>query len=483
MAEDLKSKTKKSLVWSTVDRLGAIVITFVTGIITARLLTPHDFGLIGALAIFSAIGNILIESGFSITLLKRKEISKEEYSAVFFFNIAVGLALYIPFYFCTPLIADFFHEEALTKVARVVFLTLLLNPLAIVQIVLLKRSLNYKIMALANIIGLTASGVGVCLLIKFNYGYWALAWQQIIFIGVKVICLWLLHPFSITTKCNFGVIRELFSSSVKIISNSLLNTTVYNIYNFVIGRKYEMSQLGYFSQARKYEEILPLALGDILGGVGSSALVKLNEDPERQLLYLRRFTKITAFITFPTMAFLFLCMGDVVSLVFTDKWLPMVPFFQLFCFSGTLHPFHTLFYNYYLVSPKGQERALLLESGKNIMILLSVFFCIYFFPNDIQTLIKGYILIHVVLAIIDAVFLKCLINYSPIDLIKDLLPNLLITLVMAISVIQFQNHFQLGTLYQVVAEVAICGIIYLVINLFVNRQLLVELITTFKKKD
>ena len=479
MAEDLGKKTKMSLVWSTIDRFSAMALTFITGIVTARLLSPHDFGLIGALTIFSAIGNILVESGFSITLLRRKEISSSEYSAVFFFNIFIGVCLYIPFYIGAPLIADFFHEEALTSLARLVFITLLINPLGIIQNVQLRRELRYKEQALSNIIGLTASGVGVYILIKLDYSYWSLAWQQIIYIGIKTICIWLLHPYKITRKTNSRIIKELLSSSIWIMLNTLFTTCVVNFYNFIVGRKYAMTDLGYFSQAKKYEEILPIVIANIVGGVAGASLVKLNEQPERQLNYLRKYVRIIAYFTFPIMIYLFLCMTDIVTLVLTDKWQPIVPYFQIFCISGILHPFHYLFYNYYMLFRERQKGGLLIECLKNTLIVLSAILVIIVFPNNIKMLIWGYVIVFFVVFIIDMLYIKRIIAYKSSDQMKDIFPNILIAIVVGLCIYTFQinTNFQCGT--KLFIETLLTLIIYIGISFITSKQFLKDLLSTF----
>lgn len=482
MAEDLKTKTKRSLVWSTIDRFSAMALTFVTGIVTARLLSPHDFGLIGALTIFSAIGNILVESGFSITLLRRKEITEKEYSAVLFFNIIIGVSLYIPFYISTPLIAKFFHEEALSDLARLVFITLLINPLGIIQNVLLRRELRYKEQAIANITGLVTSGVGTYLLIKLGIGYWALAWQQIIYIGVKTLCMWVLHPCHITLKADYGIIKELLSSSVWIMLNALFTTCVLNIYNFIIGRKYAMTDLGYFSLAKKYEDILPLAIGSIVGGVAGPSLVKLNEEPERQLKYLRKFVRITSFLTFPVMAFLFFSMQDVVTLILTDKWQPIIPYFQIFCLSGVLFPFHYLFFNYYMLFQQHQKRALEIETLKNTLIILTAVAAIAVFPQNIEMLIWGNVLVFMTIFIIDMFFLKKIIGYKPLDQLKDMLPNLFLAASVGTSIYLFQKLTDFTCLTKFLLECLLTAALYIGISTLTNRQLLEELVSTFKKR-
>jgi O-antigen/teichoic acid export membrane protein len=187
----LKKNTIVSMIWNAVDKVGFQVVALMVGIITARLLSERDFGLIGALSVFTLIANILVESGFSSALIRRKENTDEEYSAVFVFNLGLSVLIYALLFFLAPLLASFYEMPELTNLARLLFLAIVLNSLGIVQIAIYTRNLEFSKLTKINLAAGVAAGVVTVWLSVKGYGYWALAWQQILQVGVKTLLLWL----------------------------------------------------------------------------------------------------------------------------------------------------------------------------------------------------------------------------------------------------------------------------------------------------
>ena len=122
MAKTLKEKTIWALVWNVLDKVGQQVILFIVGILVARILSSEDYALVGMLSIFTALANIVIESGFSTALIRKNDATSTDYSSVFYFNMGASIVVYLLLFICAPFIADFFNQPSLTLIARIVFL-------------------------------------------------------------------------------------------------------------------------------------------------------------------------------------------------------------------------------------------------------------------------------------------------------------------------------------------------------------------------
>jgi len=110
MAEQsLKDKTVKGVIWSSVERFSVQGVQFLVMLVIARLLDPKDFGLVGMLAIFLAIAQTLIDSGFSQALIRKQNRTEVDNSTVFYFNIVVSTLLYLILYAVAPWVADFYN--------------------------------------------------------------------------------------------------------------------------------------------------------------------------------------------------------------------------------------------------------------------------------------------------------------------------------------------------------------------------------------
>lgn len=480
MADELKEKASKSLVWSLLDKIGQVVITFITGIITMRALTPHDYGLIGALALFVAISHICIESGFGLTLLRKESVSQKEYSAVFYFNIALGVTFYAILYFCAPLIADYFHQDELIDLSRVLFLVLIINPMALVQHVMLRRNLKFKELTLASMGSVTGSLLITLILLQFTQSYWVLAIQQLTLAGAKVIILWILSPYKLTLKTSFSEIAPLFSFSLVLMLNSLITAFCNNIYSLLIGRHYSSIDLGHYSQSRKYSDIAPNTLHNCITSVSAPIFAKLNNELERQKRYMVKFIRLTGFAIAPTAIYLWVCIPDLISFALTTKWLPIVPYFRIFVLCMLFECMHYQLSNFFII--KGLKKVVLgIDTTKNIGLLLVAFICFTFFPKELDTLIMGYGILVCAIWIIDLFWLKKTMDYNPLKVIKDLAPYYILALIAGYETYRI-SFLELGLFVKIVIEGLGMFGTYLILCRLTGSKVLDDILEMVKKK-
>ena len=258
MAEEsiLKQKTASTLKWNAVDRVSSQLLYAVVGVVLANILTPEDFGLVGALLVFQAFAILFVDSGFGAALLQRKDPDERDYSTVFWFNLAVSVAVYAVLFFCAPLIADIFQgDRRLIPLSKVMFLTFILNGLAIVQTNRLMKRMDVKQIAVSNIIGLTVSGaLGVWLAVE-GWGPWALVWQSVALAAVKSAWLWITGGWLPTAGFHLDSLKKIWRIGLSVFSSSTLNTLCQNIYSFIIGAFYNLSSLGFYTQADKWSKM------------------------------------------------------------------------------------------------------------------------------------------------------------------------------------------------------------------------------------
>ncbi|MDR1678785.1 MAG: lipopolysaccharide biosynthesis protein [Prevotellaceae bacterium] len=418
MAEKtLKSQTASALVWSAIDKIGLQIVLLIVGIINVRLLSPRDFGLIGALAIFTLLSSVLIESGFSVAMIRRKGNTDAEYSAVFFFNLGISILLYLMLFFSAPAIAEFFRMPELCSLSRFLFLSIILNSLGIVQNIILSIKLSFKLMSIANIVSaIVACAVSVTMACT-GWGYWALAWQMVLLPAVKVAILWSFNSWRLSFNCDFRVIRELFSFSSFLLLNSIFSSIVQNSYNILIGRFYRADDLGFYSQAKKYQQVPSAVISEILSGVSYPVLSKLNAESNRQQLYLRKIIRINAFLIFPLMLGMASIIEPLVSIVMTDKWLPAVPYFLCLVPVSILTPLVAINYRFLIL--KGHPRLMsMLEIAKNATILLSLFAC----KHSILLMLIVFSAINLLSYGSYLFFVEKKTDYSALQQLKDIMP-------------------------------------------------------------
>ncbi len=452
-SKSLKHDTILSLLWNATDKVGFQVIAFVIGLITLRLLSPNDFGLIGALAIFTALSSIFIESGFTSAMVRRPNNTDEEYVAILLFHIGLALIFYVVLFFCADLIARYYGMSELVDLSRFLFISIIFNALSIVQNIILTKELEFKKLSLASLISAIVAGFVVVALIYSGYTYWALAWQIVLQNAVKCLFLWHFSSWRPKGKPKFSVVKELFAFSVPLLVNALVNTFVRYVYNPIIGRRLGEEHLGYYSEAYKFYLLPSSIITSSVSGVSYPVLSKLNGQEERQILYLRKMVRMSAFGIFPVLLGAMACFDNIISVVLTDKWLPIVTYFQILAIAGLAMPFQSL--NAGLLTLKGYpKRSFIIESIKNALILVPIFFI-----QDINLLLWSFSIANILSYFIGVMFVRRVISYKAVAQMKDILPYLLIALVMA-TIVYLINWLPISRLIQLIIQISVGAIFY-----------------------
>ena len=342
--QSLKTRTARTLKWNVIDRVAAQALYAVTGIILANLLSPQDFGLVGAVLVFQAFASLLVDSGFSSALIQRKEPTRADYSTVLWFNLSIATAIYVILYFCAPLIADCFQgDRRIIPLSRVMFLTFILNALSIVQVNRLTKRMDMKPVAVADTVGLAAGAAAGIWLALDGQGAWAIVWQSIANAAVKAIVLWSTQRWLPLPVFSWKILRSYFSIGSRMMFTSFLNTVFLNLYSFFIGNRVGMVSLGYYTQSDKWSKMGIMSVYQVLTSSFLPALSAVQDDPERFNRVSAKMNRFTSYIIFPAVCFLVALASPLFHLLFDTKGDPSVILFQLLLVRGIF----TVFIGYY----------------------------------------------------------------------------------------------------------------------------------------
>lgn len=476
--DELKQQTTKSFVWNFLDKVGYQVISLLVGLVTLRLLSPTDFGYTGALAVFTMLSNILVESGFTAALIRRKKNSDKDYTAAFWFNLLLSIILYGILFVSSNSIAAYFKMPLLSTLARVLFLAIIINSFTIVQNIILQKELQFQNLTIANLCGMIVSGIITIWMAATGWGYWALAAQQISQLVIKALLLWVMsnwRPVMISWS-DFKVISELFSFSALLILSSAITTTVRYVYNIFIGPRYSTNEMGYYSQGYKYHLVLHTIVSSSITGVAYPVLSKLNNDPATQKAYMHKIVKMTAFFTFPLMAGFFALADNFVHVIITDKWLPMVPYLRLLLIGGATVPLTTLYINMFNVFGKPKLN-FLTELVRNILVVL----LLLIMNDSITEILYGYILSSILAMAFAAIVLSNVCGYKIFDQVKHILPSLLIAIAMAITVYYIPFIIGGAAWLQLIVQLLTGVIVYAALAKLFRFQIFNDIICTLRK--
>lgn len=426
MPESLKKQTINGIIWSGIERFSVQGIQFLIMIIMARLLTPKDYGLVGMLTVFIAIAQTFIDSGFSQALIRKQNRTETDNSTVFYFNIGVGICIYILFYIIAPFISKFYDTPELTAIMRVISLGVIFNSLAVVQRALLTIKIDFKTQAKASLIAAILSGItGITMAYK-GFGVWAIVTQQLINLGLNTLLLWILAKWRPKARFSMESFRELFAFGSKLLVSGILDTLYRNIYLIIIGKLFTASKLGYYTRAQQFSDFPSSNLTGILQRVTYPILCKIQDDKDKLAQAYRKFLRVSAFLIFPLMVGLSAVAEPFILLLLKEKWHFAATILQIICFAAMWYPVHAI--NLNLLQVEGRSDLFLkLEIIKKILGIIILCLSI---PLGLIAMCYGQIASSLISLTINTYYTGKLIKVGFIRQMKDLTPTLILVLSM-----------------------------------------------------
>lgn len=446
-------------------------------IVMARLLTPKDYGLVGMVAIFIAVAQSLVDSGFSQALIRKQNRTETDNSTVFYFNIVVGILLYLVLFAIAPLVADFYDSPELTALMRVVCLSVVLNSFVVVQRALLTVNIDFKTQAKASLTAAVVSGIIGIGMAYSGFSYWSIVAQQLVNLGLNTLLLWIFARWRPRWIYSWGAFRELFTFGSKLMVSGLLDVVYRNMYLLVIGKVFTASSLGYYTRANQFAEFPSSNLTGIMQRVTYPVLCQIQDDDERLAQIYRRFLRLSAFLIFPLLVGLSAVAEPFVLLLLKEQWLFAATLLQIICFAMMWYPIHAI--NLNLLQVKGRSDLFLrLEIIKKTIAVLIL--CVTI-PMGLIAMCVGQILSSLIALVINTNYTGKLIQIGFLRQIRDLLPILLLSLSMW-AVVYFTTTLCSDTLLQLVVGVLAGVIYYLSLAFFFSFPELKEILSIVRRK-
>lgn len=332
--KSLKQKAAAGMVWTALQKYSTMFISFISGIVLARLLTPYDYGCIGMLAIFMTLAEAFIDGGFGSALIQKKKPTQEDYSTIFFWNIGMAVLMYAVLFFSAPAISRFYNIPLLCDVLRVQGLVLFIYAFNIVQRNQLKKKLNFKVLSIVTITtSIISLGVTIFMAYK-GFGVWALVAQNLISAAIPAIVFWFFIKWRPIWAFSWSSFKELFGFGFYMFLTHLLNNFSTKIQGLLIGKVYSPSTMGYYSKASGTESLASHSISSIMTQVTYPLYAEAQNDFAQLTNMIKRLTTTIAYITFPLMFILILCAKPLFVLLYSDRWLQSIPYFQVLCLAG-----------------------------------------------------------------------------------------------------------------------------------------------------
>ena len=474
---ELKTKTVKGVIWSSIDRFTTQGISFVFSMLIARLLLPSDYGVVAMLGIFMAVAGCFVDSGFGTALIQKKDRTETDFCTVFYFNIVVACIFYGLLWLASPYIARFYDMPLLESVTKVVGLNLIVGSFAGIQSAQLSIAIDFKSRAKISVTTTLFTGIVGLWLAYEGYGVWALVFQGLASNILRTILLWVTVRWMPRLIFSWKSFRGLFSFGSKLLASALLDTVYNNIYPIVIGKLFSAQSLGLYSRAEGLAHFPSSNITGVLQSVTFPVLSTIQDDDARLADAYKCFLRLSAFIVFPLMMGLSAVADPFIRIVLTDKWEGAIYFLQILCFSLMWWPVHAI--NLNLLQVKGRSDYFLkLEVYKKI---LGVAMLCITIPMGLVAMCYGRVIISIVCLALNTYYTDKLIGYGFVKQMKDfshiIIHSLIMYAVVTAIVYCFSNLW-----LQLVVGILVGGLYYLIGAYLMRFDELKELLSLIKRK-
>ena len=469
MGDDLKLKTARTLKWNTLDRISSQVLYAVTGIVLANVLTKEEFGLVGAVMVFQAFASLFVDSGFSGALIQRKAPTDTDYSTVLYFNLGVSVLIYCILWLSAPLIDSLFNAGgALVPLARVMFLTFVLNATAIVQTNRLMKQMNVRMIAVSNAVGLVVSGATGIILALQGYGAWAIVWQSIVLSAVKSGLLWATSRWRPQATFSMASLRSIFAVGVGIMTSSFLNTVFQNIYSFIIGTYYNLANLGCYTQADKWSKMGVTSLSQTVTASFLPVLSGCQDDRPRFHRMMAKTNRFTAYVAMPCLVLLVLLSEAIFHTLFGTKWDEAIVLFQLLAARGIFVVLTSLYTTQ--ITAIGAARKLVeSEVVKDVLTVAAIIATI---PFGIEWLVGGQVIAAAVCFVYSQWLVARTTGYRVAAMLTEIAPYAAITLISAAPAAAVAYFVpQLHPVAMILAQTVAFAVPYVAINAMLHSRI------------
>jgi O-antigen/teichoic acid export membrane protein len=476
MASSMKDKAIKGISWNLIERIGRYGIKFILGIILARLLTPKDYGLIGMITVFIAIAEVFIAGGFGDAYVQKKKVNNVDANTVFYTNLTVSILLYGVLWISASAIAGFYEQSQLIDLTRVIGLVIVFDALTIIQVVQLKRTLNFKRKTQLTLFSTILAGTAGITSAYNGLGVWSLVIQQLTNRAVLTSGLYLSSSWKPSFQFSKESFKSMFSFGSWMLLTGILKKIFENIYILTIGKFFPAAQLGFYTKAKQFQKLISQQLGGAIGEVSFPVFSQMQDDKQKLKNAIKKFLTHTLVFTTPLLVIFIVIAKPFVLLLLTEKWAPMIPFLQLLCVIGILYPIQLI--NVQVLVAKGKSKlSFRLDLIKNGLRLINILVTYRF---GIIFIILGEVAISVIALFINTYYTKKFIKYGLYKQIKDISLIFFGALASGLAGYLISSLFNSQWLVFIMG-LSLTGIIYLGFQYLFNYKLYSELLLLKKK--
>lgn len=469
----LQKKAKSSIIWTLLEALFVKGFTLFITIILARLLTPEDFGLMGLMTVFITIATVVVESGLGTSIIRDNNADSVDFSTVFFGNLALSLFVYPIIFFLAPFIATYFEQPILSILIRVYSISIIISAFYSIQEKLLMKELAFKELTILSFPGVLLGAVIAIIMAYYGCGVWSIIGMQLSTQTIKALVIWFKSTWRPSWLFSVEKLKFHFNFGYKLVISSIIKTLVNELYTVVIGKQFSIQTLGLYTQAKNMRSYPVTLLSGIISKVTYPLLSKIKEDNEKISKIYQSILRSVFFVITPLMLGMMVVAKPLFLILFSEKWVGVVPYFQILAVSSILTPIHEFNINVFNIYGRS-DLFLKLEIIKVVMIFIAVLCGIYF---GIYGLLWSIVISSYVGLFVNTHYSGNLISYKTIHQLKDMLPIFIIGFLASAAgyfVLKTLSHF--NNVFQLVITLFVFLVVYFGVNILTKNKSMLEVI-------
>ncbi len=471
-----KAIAYEGIYWTSIMELCSKFISLIASILVARILVPEDFGIVAVIGIFLSIGQTLINSGLTSSLVRDGDIDEGDYSTVFYFNIVASVIIYILIFMLAPIVAGYFQESKIVNVVRILSLNLIIQSVYSVHFTRLAKNLKYKKLAIYNLASVAVAILAGLLSAYNGYGVWSLVIQALTGELVKVLIILFSNEWKPSIIFDKNKFKRHFNFGYKIAAAGLLNTLFNEIYTFIIGKYYSVTQLGYYTRANSLSHYPASTLSTIVHKVCFPLLSSVQDDNEKLIRIQKLVIQSILFVIAPVLMITGVMAIPLFKFLFTERWLPAAPIYQILTINALLFPIHA--FNLQVVGVKGRSDLFLqAEVLKKLLILITI--VISYTMAGFYGMITGSVFISIVALIINMYYTSKVLPLGILEQMKSLIPILTFCVLMTLLtyvISQLTYLLQVSDLLSILLVSSVSFSLYLFIAFMLKLDALIQII-------
>ncbi len=464
---ELKNHVVKGMTWTFAEKIFTSVFQMLVGLVLMNYLCPEDYGTMKILVVFTSVCAVVVDSGFSAALIRRREVSQSEYSVVFLFNVAAAAVLYLVLLCFVPTMARSFGQPVYTRLAPVLFLLVPVNSLANIQNTILMRRFDFKTISTYTLWATVAGGGVAVVMAAAGCGVWALLGQRLLTPAVKSLLMWFRSDWRPSGRLSLRPLRPMAGYSSRLLLSDMTNTVYANISDLFIGTA-SRTELGYYDRGKQYKDMPVSAVISSVQNVTFPALSKLQDDPAKMGMCARQVAVVMNFLIWPVMTGMIAVVGDFIAVLLPQRWMPVVPYFRILCLAGLFAPLSVVSYNILKIKSDGR----LIFRLEIIKKILATAILAATIPVSVKAIAWGQTAIYLTDALVNILGAGRCIRWNVWSCAKATAPYLLLSAAMLAAVWGVRSWLIGGTELWLVllAEVAAGIAVYVMLSVLFRPQ-------------